>query len=114
MVGPRQPKEDASDPLDFLARSACNTDRATLNARLKLLRETDLRPVLSEVEAPALIVAGSAEKPYILAGSQLMDQALPDSSLEIIEDADQFHFYTRHDLFNSVVAEFLSHKIARL
>ena len=113
IAGSRPPKEDPSDPLAHLARHNGNMDRATVSARLKLMRETDLTTRLGEVNAPVLVIAGSREEPYILAGSQLMDQELADSSLEVIEDADQFHFYLRHDQFNAVVADFLLHKIAR-
>lgn len=113
VFGSRQPKEDLSDPLAHLARYNGDIDRATLHARLKLMQQTDLTAQLGEINAPVLIVAGSREEPYILAGSQLMDQELPDSCLEVIEDADQFHFYLRHDQFNAAVTDFLLHNVAR-
>ena len=114
IVGFKEPRQDLSDPLAHLARQNGGIDRATLNARIKLMRETDLRLQLGEVEAPVLVIAGSREEPCILAGSQILDQELPDSSLEVIEDADQFHFCLRHDLFNAAVADFLCTKIKRL
>ena len=107
------PKEDSSDPLDYLARHNGGVDRPTLQARLKLMRETDLTERLGEVGVPVLVIAGSREQPYILAGSQALDQRLADSTVEIIEDADQFHFFTRHDQFNEAVADFLLHKVSR-
>ncbi|MCX8054014.1 MAG: alpha/beta hydrolase [Armatimonadetes bacterium] len=107
------PLEDTSNPLTYLARHNGDIDRSTLTARLKLMRETDLTASLGKVGAPALIVAGSREQPYALAGCQLLEQELPDSSLEVIEGADQFHFYLAHDQFNLAVAEFLTRKISR-
>jgi len=111
--GPPKAKEDPSEPLAYLASHNGGIDRATLAARAKLMRETDLTAQLGEIDAPVLVVAGSREQPYVLAGSQLLDQELPDSFLEVIEDADQFHFFLRHDQFNAAVADFLLHKIAR-
>ncbi len=114
VLGSRRPRQDdSSDPLAHLARHNGNIDRATLHARLKLMRQTDLTAQLGEVSAPALVVAGSREQPSVLAGCQLLDQELADSSLEVIENADQFHFYLNHDEFNSAVADFLLHNVAR-
>lgn len=112
-TGTPQISEHGSDPLIPLKRAAYRLDRATLNARTRLLSETDLGPAIPEVAAPMLIVAGSEERPEILAAAQQMEESLPDPSLEIIEGADQFHFYTSHDRFNTIVADFLSHRAAR-
>ncbi|MGB9619537.1 MAG: alpha/beta fold hydrolase [Armatimonadota bacterium] len=113
LFGSDRPKEDLSDPLAYLASHNGGIDRATLQARLRLMRETDLTERLGEVSLPVLIVAGAQEQPYALAGSQALDQGLPDSSLEIIEGADQFHFFFAHDQFNEAVADFLLHKVTR-
>jgi len=113
LVGAPQMPEDKSDSLNPLKQTAFRLQKATLIARTRLLSETDLGPALPEVAAPVLIVAGSEERPEILAAAQRMEESLPDSSLEIIEGADQFHFYTSHDQFNTIVADFLSHKAAR-
>ncbi len=102
------------DPLDYLARNNGGIDRASLAERLSLMGRADLTPVLGRVQVPTLVVAGSEELPYVLAGAQTLDEELPDSSIEIIEGADQFHFYLHHDLFNAAVADFLMHKVARL
>lgn len=103
------PDQDQADPL---ARAVSHLDQASLDARLKLLRQADLTPVLAEVESPALVVAGSGEPDFVLAGSQALDEMLPDSSIEIIEGADQYYFYNSHDRFNEIVADFVSHRAA--
>ena len=55
-----------------------------------------------------LIVAGSADSPAMLAGSQALEQLIADATLEVLEGADHFCFYTRHDLFNAAVHDYLS------
>ncbi|MCL4499545.1 MAG: alpha/beta hydrolase, partial [Chloroflexi bacterium] len=114
LFGYKQPTVDDSDPRSYLIRSMADLDRATLSRRLSILRDTDMTPALGEIAVPTLIVASSGDKPYILASSQLMDERIPDSSLEVIENADQFYFHTRHDLFNALLADYLTEKIARL
>ena len=76
------------------------------------MRKTDLTPLLDRVEVPTLIVASSEEPPYVLSGSQALQQGIPEASIEIIEGADRFCFYTRHDLFNAIAADYLTETIA--
>lgn len=104
---------DDSDPLAHLVRHGA-ADRSTLNARMRLMRETDVTPMLADVQAPTLVVAGARDWSRILAGSQLIDQATPDSAIEIIENADHFCFFTRHDKFNALIDDFVCREVPRL
>lgn len=104
---------DESDPLAHLIRHAA-IDRATLHARLKLMQETDVTPMLAQVQAPTLVVAGAKDWAKILGGSQAIDRAAPTSTIDVIENADHFCFFTRHDLFNSLVDDFVSREVPRL
>ena len=108
------PKIDAADHLAFLARHGAAVDRATLKARLNLLQHDDVTPLLAEVDVPAIVIAGARDWSKILSGSQLIDYGLPDSQLEVLEDADHFCFYTHHDAFNAVLDDFVSHEVPRL
>ncbi len=104
---------DESDPLAHLRRhSAINY--STLNARLRLMRETDVTPILAEVQAPTLVVAGANDWSKILAGSQVIDQALSKSAIDVIENTDHFCFFTRHDLFNALLDDFVGREVPRL
>lgn len=102
----------STDPLEFLALNNGAPDIATLDARIKLMRETDLTPKLDRLRMPALIVAGAKEPDYILTGCETLYEQIPDSTLEIIEDANHYHFYLRHDQFNTIVTEFLLTRIS--
>lgn len=111
LFGPKPEPEDESDPLAFLKQSVRNLDAGMLAARLELLREIDMRPILGEIAVPTLVVAGSLEMPQVLTGAQILEQNMPRASIEIIEGAEQFHFYTCHDRFNTIVADFVAHTI---
>lgn len=114
LFGAKQGTADDYSSLSFLSRKIENLDPATLEARLNLLRKTNLTAALGRIEVPTLIVAGSEEKPYILAGAQLMEQSIDGCIMEIIENADHYFFYTRHDLYNSIIADFAAHKVVRV
>jgi pimeloyl-ACP methyl ester carboxylesterase len=113
LTGARAAVEDEGEPLAYLARHGGAVDKATLTARLRLLRDADISPVFSDLEPPALVIAGAMDWPRILGGSQLIDQGLPDSAIEVIEGADHFCFFTRHDIFNAVLDDFVSHRVPR-
>lgn len=104
--------EDA-DPLALLAKTGGNVDKRTLSARLQLLRQEDIAAVLPETLAPVLVVAGANDWSRILSGSQAIDQMTPNSSIEILENADHFCFYTRHDLFNAAIDDFVCREVPR-
>ncbi len=111
LFGSKLAPEDENDTIAFLKHSVRDLDAGTLFARLKLLREVDMTPLLGEIAVPALIVAGSLEMPQVLAGAQVLEQNMPCSSLEVIEGADQFHFYTSHDRFNTIIDDFVTRMI---
>ena len=67
--GRRAERAASEDPDSFLARSAGEVNRASLNARIKLMRKTDLTALLDKVEVPTLIVASSEEPSHVLSGA---------------------------------------------
>lgn len=107
-------RSDCSDSVGRTALTNCLTDidHTTLTKRLDILRSSDLTSLLGEIEVPTLVVASTDDAPYVLAGAQALEEGIPDANLEIIEDVDRFYFYTRHDLFNAIIADFLTDRIA--
>lgn len=114
ITGAKTVFEDDGDPLIYLARCAGMADRATFAARLRLMAEADVTPVLAEIEAPAIVVAGARDWSTILGGSEVIYQGVTDAVLEVIEDADHFCFFTRHDVFNALLDDFVSREVPRL
>lgn len=111
LFGSRPIPDDDSDPLGFLKQACRSLEPAVLSARIRLMKQTDLISALPEVDVPTLVMAGSMEDPGVLSASQILDEVIPDSQLEIIENADQYHFYTSHDRYNTVLADHLAHRI---
>jgi len=107
-------EDDSETTTKELAALSSPPDRATLSARLKIARETDLTPVLEEVSVPTLVLAGALEERFVLAGCQTICERIPDSPLEVMEDADQYYFHTRYDLFNDILCEYIRRRLREL
>ncbi|MCE5322969.1 alpha/beta hydrolase [bacterium] len=102
----------AAEPNAILTECLSKIDHVTLAKRMNILRNTDLTSLVSEIEVPTLVTASTDDAAYILAGSQVLEESIPNASLEIIEGTDRFYFHTRHDLFNAIIDDYLAEKIA--
>lgn len=114
VMGNKLALEDDSDPLKYLARHGGTVDRATLAARLRLMREADAESMLAKIEAPMIVIAGADDWSAILSGSETIHQEAADSTLEVLENTDHFCFFKRHDLVNAVLDDFVSREVPRL
>lgn len=108
ITGRAAPRIEEVEGLNYLAQENGGIDGRTLRARLELLRQSDLEPILESVEVPVLVIAGARDHPPLLADAQRLAELLPEATLEVIEGADHFCFYTRYDLFNAIVDDFLA------
>ena len=55
-------------------------------SRLRIIRDTDLRPRLGEIRAPALVVAGTADRLIDSVGAaRMMAQGIPRARLKLLE-----------------------------
>jgi len=97
-----------------VANQAMKTSRTTITQRLNIIKTTDLRPVLPQITAPTLIVAGAKDNAYLLSSAQEMYRKMQDANLEVIEGAGHFCFLTRHDQFNMTVDEFLTGRLGEI
>jgi pimeloyl-ACP methyl ester carboxylesterase len=109
-----RPEEPGDGELAFLAANNAGLTKATLNERLRIVRESDLRENLPELGMPALVMMGARDRPEMLAAGQELYESLPNASLEVIENAGHFCFYERHDLFNNALDYFLFERLASL
>ena len=56
-------------------------------SRMRIIRDTDLRPRLKEIEVPALVVAGTADRLLdSVRAARLMVERLPRARLKLLED----------------------------
>lgn len=114
LFGGRRPEVEEDEGLAWLTTKNANLDRATLDARIRVIERFDMREHLGEITVPALVVVGAEDHAPILHGSQQLDEGIQDSNLEVIEGGDHFMFYTRHDLYNDVIDDFLMSHLAEL
>jgi len=107
----RKTADDELEGTDWLVAHAPKLSRTTINARMKLAADFDVSAQLEHIGIPALVVVGANEDPLLLDAAQTFYRTLPDATLEVIENGDHFSFFTRHDLFNSAVDDFLTSRM---
>jgi pimeloyl-ACP methyl ester carboxylesterase len=66
-----------------------------------------LRPAISRVQAPSLLIWGTRDGAVTLQSSQALMQVLPDCKLALIEGAGHLPFEETPDEFNRLVLDFL-------
>lgn len=113
LTGGKPQTDEDTGPLAYLAQHRAGLDHATLQARLKIMHRADLAPILADIGVPSLIIAGARDHEAILAGSQILECEIPGSMLEVIEDADHFCFYTRHDIYNQIIHDCIGRTVTR-
>ena len=77
--------------------------RATL---VKVVNE-DLRPLLSRIAAPALLIWGADDKDTPVAYGKIMEKEIPDAGLVVLEQAGHFSYLDKFPQFCRIVASFL-------
>lgn len=110
---PAVPPEDG-EGLEWLAAHSPSLPNAALDSRISMVREFDSTSWLPENEAATLVIVGARDREPFLHGAQTLYEAIPDSTLEVIEDGDHFSFYTRHDIVNGAIDDFLTERLMSL
>ena len=67
----------------------------------------DSIPLLSKIQIPVLILAGKDDQIIPIDEAQAMNDLLPDSRLEIIEDAGHLLNMEQPEMYNRIVREFI-------
>jgi len=81
-------------------------DTPTLLAGLDWLRDVDLRPQLTRISTPSLLIHGEHDPLMPLPAVQWLARHLPDAQLEIIAGAAHAPFITDPDAFARRIGEF--------
>jgi non-heme chloroperoxidase len=74
---------------------------------LETLNSADMRPLLSGIDAPVLLVHGSDDKITMPEASLYMSRFLPRATIKIIEGSGHAPFLSRPEEFNSLLRSFL-------
>lgn len=70
--------------LEATRDSLLATDLTTRADALRMLRDFDLRPVLSQVRVPTVVVAGTHDRLTPLPGNELIAELIPGARLEVL------------------------------
>lgn len=114
LFGQKQASGEESDSLAWLAKQSGGLNKATLDARIEIVHNFNVANRLSEIGDPTLLIVGAEDRAPVLAGTQLLYENIPDTTLEVLEGGDHFVFFTRHDLYNDVIDDFLMSRLASL
>lgn len=68
----------------------------------------DSIPILSKIQIPVLILAGKDDQIIPIVEAQAMNDLIPDSRLEIIEDAGHLLNMEQPEMYNRIVREFIT------
>jgi pimeloyl-[acyl-carrier protein] methyl ester esterase len=82
-------------------------DNQTLQDGLKLLKKSDLRPVLSELVIPVASILGNEDLLVPVAVGQQMQQLLPAMELNIIDKAGHVPFLSHQQEVLSIISRFM-------
>jgi pimeloyl-[acyl-carrier protein] methyl ester esterase len=81
-------------------------DPRPLDAALSLLRDKDLRPLLPDVHAPALVIGGERDALVPLAATKALAAALPHATHHTIEGAAHAPFLSHPAAFAAALQGF--------
>lgn len=81
--------------------------KEALDAAIEMLRIVDLRPNLSRIRTPALVVAGDRDTLVPIAATRALAAALPHATHLAIEGAAHAPFLSHRDAFERAVRSFL-------
>lgn len=82
-------------------------DLAALRGGLEMLRSTDLRSSLPQLQQPVLVIAGERDMLTPLAASQYMAQQLPDARLVNVAGAAHAPFLSHPEIVEKQMVDFL-------
>jgi len=79
-----------------------------LAAGLDILRDTDLRPALGDIEVPTMVIAGQYDRVAHPAASRALANAMPDAQYAEIRRAAHAPFLSHAEKFAQLVTDFLA------
>lgn len=82
-------------------------DKTTLQGGLDILKHADLRPVLSGLTVPVLVILGGLDTLVPVAVGQKMQQLLPRLELNIIDRAGHVPFLTHSQETQAIIVRFM-------
>lgn len=100
-------EENFNRTVSFMCQDIGKYNPETLTSQLEILSTQNFTNTLSKLNIPVLFVAGENDPLVPLQILKNMQQKTNNSRLEIIEKAGHIPFYTRPDVFNKALDNFL-------
>ena len=82
-------------------------DYETLQGGLEILKNTDLRPVLSDTNVPVSVILGTRDTLVPVNAGQNMQELAPEISLNIIDKAGHVPFLSHSQELLAMISRFI-------
>ncbi|MBX3453724.1 alpha/beta fold hydrolase [Ferrovibrio sp.] len=103
----------SSGPLvDLIVETAAGTPSATFRAALQAIASYDGTPVLAQVKAPTLCIAGEHDPVGSPANMQKLADMIKDAEFAAIAGAGHYAWAEKPDAFNKALFDFLKRRVA--
>lgn len=90
----------------LLAAIAADVRPTVLRRELSIMAQADLSPLLPQIAVPTLLIWGQHDARSPLSVAQQFHEAIPDSTLVVIEDAGHMSHLEQPEQVNAAVREF--------
>ncbi|MEW6171173.1 MAG: alpha/beta hydrolase, partial [Candidatus Omnitrophota bacterium] len=100
-------EENFNRTITFMCQDLEKYNSETLTSQLEILSTQDFTDILNKLNIPILFIAGQKDPLIPLEVLKNMQQKTNNSRLEIIEKAGHIPFYTKPDIFNKALDNFL-------
>lgn len=99
------------DPLlfEFVTRQCWQTDQSVMAYRFRLAEEMNLRPYLSAIRVPTLLLTGNLDILPTLAGLRELEERIANAAHVYIPDAGHLAFVSHAPQMAAAVHRFLTH-----
>ncbi len=104
------PKGYSPPILNHLLKGAFAASQEKLADGLKYMREFDVRSTLASLNMPVLLIHGNKDRIVPAGASEYLSRNIPNSRLQLIEDAGHAIPLTHAENISDAISSFLTHK----
>lgn len=109
------PSKQAATLIDSMRKSRGSSDYASASARMRAIMSRvvneDLSDRLSHIQAPTLLIWGSADTATPIADAKKMEKLIPDAALVAFDGCGHYSFLDNPVQFAAVISSFLNSRI---
>ena len=99
--------------IDFIYDMLAETETDVLFDLFKTYRSFNVTDLLTDVNVPVLVIAGTHDRITVAGASEYLAEHLPKAELKLIQGCGHMSMLERHREFNSLVGDFMDDVLGR-